>query len=160
MVALGSGIRSTSAAPVHTTINQVAAKDNATVDGTKVAAGTDAQVVTDPSWAYNDKVGYVFPSSDPVVVSDKTQTGSYYGDQPQSHDAFTLYFDHGVKPTGAGYEYIVLPGATPEQTAAWKKAADPLVKTWGEGAKKAGADPDAALADLKASLKKYNALAE
>jgi len=49
---------------------------------------------------------------------------------------------------------------TPEQAAAWKKAAEPLVKTWSEGAKKAGADPDAALADLKASLKKYNALAE
>src|SRR6266700_4630313 len=49
---------------------------------------------------------------------------------------------------------------TPDQTAAWKKAAEPLVKTWGDGAKKAGADPDAALADLKASLKKYNALAE
>jgi TRAP-type C4-dicarboxylate transport system substrate-binding protein len=49
---------------------------------------------------------------------------------------------------------------TPDQTAAWKKAAEPLVKTWGDGAKKAGIDPDAALADLKASLKKYNALAE
>ena len=49
---------------------------------------------------------------------------------------------------------------TPDQTAAWKKAADPLVKTWGEGARKAGIDPEAALADLKASLKKYNALAE
>lgn len=121
MVALGAGITSTNAAAVHTTVNQVDAKPNATVDGAPVAAGTDAKTVADPSWAYNDKVGYVFPSSDPVVVSDKTQTGSYYGDQPQSHDAFTLYFDHGVKPTGAGYEYIVLPGATPEQTAAYAK---------------------------------------
>ncbi|GIT78758.1 hypothetical protein LLS1_04270 [Leifsonia sp. LS1] len=125
MVALGAGITSTNAAAVHTTVNQVDAKPNASVDGTAVAAGTDGKVVSDPSWAYNDKVGYVFPSSDPVVVSDKTQTGSYYGDQPQSHDAFTLYFDHGVKPTGAGYEYIVLPGATPAQTAAY--AANPAV---------------------------------
>jgi len=49
---------------------------------------------------------------------------------------------------------------TPEQTAACKKAAEPLVKTWGEGVKKNGGDPDAALAELKASLTKHNALAQ
>ncbi|WP_223693857.1 polysaccharide lyase family 8 super-sandwich domain-containing protein [Leifsonia poae] len=125
MVALGSGIQSTSPASIHTTVNQVDAKSNASVNGKPVAAGTDSKVVTDPSWAYNDKVGYVFPSGDPVVVSDKTQTGSYYGDKPQSHDAFTLYFDHGVKPSAASYEYIVLPAATPAQTAAY--AAKPAV---------------------------------
>jgi TRAP-type C4-dicarboxylate transport system substrate-binding protein len=47
---------------------------------------------------------------------------------------------------------------TPEQTALWKKASEPLVKTWGDGVRKAGADPDAALAELRASLAKYNAL--
>src|SRR6516225_8258715 len=31
----------------------------------------------------------------------------------------------------------------PEQTASWKKAAEPLVKTWGDGVKKTGTDPDA-----------------
>jgi TRAP-type C4-dicarboxylate transport system substrate-binding protein len=49
---------------------------------------------------------------------------------------------------------------TPEQTAEWKKAADPLVKTWADNVKKTGVDPDAALGELKAALKKYNALAE
>jgi TRAP-type C4-dicarboxylate transport system substrate-binding protein len=49
---------------------------------------------------------------------------------------------------------------TPEQTALWKKAAEPLVKTWGEGVKKNGGDPDAAMTELRAALKKYNALAE
>lgn len=125
MVALGAGITSTNAAAVHTTVNQVAAMGNATIDGKPIAAGTDARTVSDPTWAYNDKVGYVFPSKDSVVVSDKTQTGSYYGDKPESHDAFTLYFDHGVKPNGGGYEYVVLPGATPEQTASY--AANPAV---------------------------------
>jgi TRAP-type C4-dicarboxylate transport system substrate-binding protein len=47
---------------------------------------------------------------------------------------------------------------TPEQTALWKKASEPLVKTWGDGVRKTGADPDAALAELRASLAKYNAL--
>ena len=49
---------------------------------------------------------------------------------------------------------------TAEQTAQWKKAAEPLVKTWADGVKKAGVDPDAAMSELKASLKKYDALAD
>jgi TRAP-type C4-dicarboxylate transport system substrate-binding protein len=47
---------------------------------------------------------------------------------------------------------------TPEETALWKKAAEPLVKTWSDGVRKTGVDPDAALAGLRASLAKYNAL--
>ena len=49
---------------------------------------------------------------------------------------------------------------TPEQTVLWKKAAEPLVKTWAEGVKNKGVDPDAALSELKASLAKYNALTQ
>ena len=47
---------------------------------------------------------------------------------------------------------------TPEQVALWKKASEPLIKTWGDGVRKTGVDPDAALAELRASLAKYNAL--
>jgi TRAP-type C4-dicarboxylate transport system substrate-binding protein len=49
---------------------------------------------------------------------------------------------------------------TPEQTALWKKASDPLFKTWADGVKKTGIDADAAMTELKASLTKYNALAQ
>lgn len=125
MVALGTGIRSTSDAAVHTVVNQTAAKDNASVDGAPIAKGTDAATIADPSWAYNDRVGYVFPSDDSVRVSNKPQTGSWVGEDAVTRDAFTLYFDHGVKPEGAGYEYIVLPGAEPEEVAAY--AARPAV---------------------------------
>jgi TRAP-type C4-dicarboxylate transport system substrate-binding protein len=55
----------------------------------------------------------------------------------------------------AGQEVYTL---TPEQTALWKKASEPLIKTWGDGVRKTGVDPDAALSELKASLAKYNAL--
>src|ERR1700684_1690207 len=41
---------------------------------------------------------------------------------------------------------------TPEQTALWKKAAEPLVKSWADNVKKTGADPDAAMTELRASL--------
>ncbi len=49
---------------------------------------------------------------------------------------------------------------TAEQSAAWKKAADPLMKSWSDGAKKAGIDPDAAMKELRASLDKYHGLAK
>jgi TRAP-type C4-dicarboxylate transport system substrate-binding protein len=67
--------------------------------------------------------------------------------------------DGGVEKIKAMSDHEVYK-LTPEQTAAWKKAAEPLVKTWGEGVKKNGGDPDAALAELKTSLTKYNALAQ
>src|SRR6267378_3391698 len=57
----------------------------------------------------------------------------------------------------AGHEVYKL---TPDQLALWKKAAEPLVKTWADGVKAKGVDPDAAMAELKASLAKYNALTQ
>jgi TRAP-type C4-dicarboxylate transport system substrate-binding protein len=49
---------------------------------------------------------------------------------------------------------------SPEQTAAWKKASEPLVNSWAEGVKKVGVDPDVALKGLRADLGKFNALAK
>src|ERR1700738_4948773 len=49
---------------------------------------------------------------------------------------------------------------TPEQPALWRKASEPLFKTWADNVRKTGVDPDAAMADLKATLAKYNALTQ
>jgi TRAP-type C4-dicarboxylate transport system substrate-binding protein len=57
----------------------------------------------------------------------------------------------------AGQEVYKL---TSEQTAAWKKASEPLMTSWADGVKKVGVDPDAAMKDLRADLAKYNALAK
>jgi TRAP-type C4-dicarboxylate transport system substrate-binding protein len=46
---------------------------------------------------------------------------------------------------------------TPEQLADWKKSVEPLHLSWKEAVKKAGGDPDAIDADLKATVKKYDA---
>lgn len=46
---------------------------------------------------------------------------------------------------------------TPEQLAEWKKAAEPLQKSWAENVKKAGGDPDAIMKELKELLAKFNA---
>ena len=56
--------------------------------------------------------------------------------------------------TASGREVYTISDA---QLAEWKKAAEPVVKAWGDSVRKTGADPDAALKDLKATLAKYNA---
>jgi TRAP-type C4-dicarboxylate transport system substrate-binding protein len=54
----------------------------------------------------------------------------------------------------AGHEVYTISGA---QLDEWKKAAEPLTKTWGDNVKKAGGDPETILKELKASLQQYKA---
>jgi TRAP-type C4-dicarboxylate transport system substrate-binding protein len=74
-------------------------------------------------------------------------------------DPWGKFEDAGIDKVKAevGHEVYKL---TPEQTAQWRKAAEPLVKTWADNVKKTGVDPDAAMAELKAQLAKYNALTQ
>ena len=66
-------------------------------------------------------------------------------------------FEHeGVKKLKADSAHEVYT-ITDAQLAEWKKAAEPLEKTWADNVKKAGGDPDAIMKDLKASLAKYSA---
>ena len=44
-----------------------------------------------------------------------------------------------------------------EQVAEWRKAAEPLEKTWSDNVKKAGGDGAAIMKELKASLAKHKA---
>src|SRR6201981_4140825 len=39
-----------------------------------------------------------------------------------------------------------------DHSVLWKRASEPLVKTWADGVRKAGADPDAAMSGLRAAL--------
>ncbi|MFD8161539.1 polysaccharide lyase family 8 super-sandwich domain-containing protein [Streptomyces malaysiensis] len=125
VVALGAGISSTSQHAVHTTVNQGAARSNASVGGKAVRPGTDS-AATGASWAYNDEIGYVFPEGGPLKVSNKEQTGNWLDRDPVKRNAFTLFFDHGITPDGAEYAYILLPGAAPEKVRSY--AAAPVVR--------------------------------
>jgi TRAP-type transport system periplasmic protein len=46
---------------------------------------------------------------------------------------------------------------TPDQTEAWRATVEPLKASWAAAVKQAGADPDAALGELNASIAKYGA---
>src|ERR1700689_3301889 len=67
--------------------------------------------------------------------------------------------DAGLEKVKAeeGHEVYKL---TAEQTALWKKASEPLVKTWAEAVRKTGTDPDTTMAELRPWLAKYNALTQ
>jgi TRAP-type C4-dicarboxylate transport system substrate-binding protein len=59
-------------------------------------------------------------------------------------------------------EMRALPGHTvytlaPDEVAAWRRAAEPVYKTWAAAAAKTGFNADQALSELRALLKKYNA---
>jgi TRAP-type C4-dicarboxylate transport system substrate-binding protein len=62
-----------------------------------------------------------------------------------------------MKAPGSGHTIVKL---TKDEVAAWRKSAEPVVAKYIGDMKAAGYDGEKALADLKAALKKHNALAE
>ena len=61
-------------------------------------------------------------------------------------------FEHaGIAKAQGGLNHDVY-SITPEQLAEWRKAAEPLLAAWAANVKRAGGDPDAAMAALKADL--------
>lgn len=65
-------------------------------------------------------------------------------------------FEHNgiAKLKAEGHEVYPI---TPAQLAEWKKAAEPLEKTWADNVKKAGGDADTIMKELKAELTKFKA---
>ncbi|WP_438444182.1 polysaccharide lyase family 8 super-sandwich domain-containing protein [Gorillibacterium sp. sgz5001074] len=120
MVALGTGITSTNNAPIHTTMNQSQAAGEVLVDGQPIAEGT---VQTNGSWAYNDNIGYVFPNKTDFQVKRETKTESWSdvvsnsSTETMTRSIFSMWLDHGVKPTNASYQYIVLPNKSSDEVS-------------------------------------------
>lgn len=122
MVALGAGIASTNTAPIHTTLNQSQAIGEVLVDGNPIADGT---MQTSGRWAYNDHIGYIFPNPTTFQVKRETKTGSWSdvisgsSTEAMTKPIFSIWLDHGVKPTNASYQYIVLPNKTSEEVSSY-----------------------------------------
>jgi TRAP-type C4-dicarboxylate transport system substrate-binding protein len=68
-------------------------------------------------------------------------------------------FEHGgiakIKAE-AGHEVYPL---SADQVAAWKKAAEPLQKSWADNVRKAGGNPDEVMKELRAEIDKFKAAA-
>jgi len=125
-LAAGAGIASTGGEPVVTTINQCLLRSEVTWEDAsgRHTAKTGEQELKGVRWVHHDQTGYLFLTPADVHLRAAEQTGSWYRiNHAQSKDevklpVFSLWYDHGVKPTGARYVYLVLPGVSVEQLAA------------------------------------------
>ncbi|MFN5020958.1 MAG: polysaccharide lyase family 8 super-sandwich domain-containing protein, partial [bacterium] len=118
-VCLGTDIRSESKLSVATTINQVLLKGDVAImqDGNKSVLPSGNRVAEKVRWIYHDRIGYIFPEPTKINVSNQNETGTWasitdqknISKEPVNEQVFKLWFDHGGRPTKAGYQYIVVP---------------------------------------------------
>lgn len=122
VVAVGSAIRTTNEYPVNTYIDNralfLSADANAaaiTVDG-RLCRSDDlhTESVLQPSWVHLGSFGgYCLPAGGDAVLHVTEGERQF----------FELWLAHGTKPQNAAYAYVMLPGRTAEETAAY--SADP-----------------------------------
>ncbi|MFC1652214.1 polysaccharide lyase family 8 super-sandwich domain-containing protein [Planctomycetota bacterium] len=141
-VCLGTAIASDRDLPVATTVNQVLMRSDVTVrqgDAIRQLPRGSRQM-DDVRWIHQDRIGYLFPYPTMVYLSNQTQQGRWSDITDQKHistkliseDVFTLWFDHGPRPSHASYQYIVVPDVNvPElqKTAATNRGINILSNT-------------------------------
>ena len=113
VLCLGAGITCDSDSPVITTLNQCL--QNGDVVTSSGPAAADPKL-TDCRWVQHDGFGYIFPEPTAVELNVGPQQGSWrqinqaQSTQPVKLDVFDLGLNHGVKPSGASYAYLVQVG--------------------------------------------------
>lgn len=124
-VCLGTGIKSESPFPVATTINQCLLSDDLLVRANGQTSKPDKgnHEIKEVEWILNDGIAYISIQPVTLNLSNKSEKGSWYSinhqsDTPReevSKEIFKLWFDHGSKPNGATYQYMVVPGIKAEE---------------------------------------------
>ena len=140
IVAMGSDINSTHVNPIETIIDQhrIEGDNDLIINGIKQPATLGSnQTIPNADWALiegnveGSNIGVYFPESQNITAIRQTQQGrwtdhgTYNVDSTlYSDDYLTLLFDHGVKPSDASYSYVLLPGATSDEVAAYAADSD------------------------------------
>lgn len=124
-VCLGAGISCKKELPVVTTLNQCLLKGEVIIskENKKQVIEKGEKAFTNVDWVFQDKIGYVFPSPTTISLKNDQANGSWWRinkqtDSPKdelSLDVFTLWLDHGKRPSDASYEYIVVPATSLEK---------------------------------------------
>jgi chondroitin AC lyase len=127
-VCLGADINSRPNLPVVTTVNQALLRGDVTVmergEVKKLSAGNRG--LTEVSWVYHDKVGYIFPESVAIEVANQVKEGRWSDITDQKNisteivrmEVFSLLINHGKSPDSASYQYIVVPSVAEQELAA------------------------------------------
>jgi hypothetical protein len=138
IICLGAGITSTNGRPVQTVVENRkldAAGDNAFVVNNSAMPSTPgwSGTMNQVSWAHlagdvpGSDIGYYFPSLSTVEGYREARAGSWYDINTTEYtdtldytrDYLKLWFNHGVNPSNAVYSYVLLPGMSAAQTAAY-----------------------------------------
>ena len=116
IVCLGAGITMTEQRKAETIIENRKSKLPVYIDGVARENKKGVELThLNPSYMYLDGTGgYWFPNANQTVNSFCSYDGYYM-----------FYFNHGVAPNDAQYAYVLLPGMTMDETAAY--AANPSV---------------------------------
>lgn len=133
VVCLGSGITSPSGNPIETTVEQ-----KRLLPGGTNAIVLDGKAATDgkhsAQWLHmagnngtGSDVGYFFPAATSVNLLREHRTGTWNTvktnpNNQKGNDFATVWIGHGSCPQNADYAYVILPGASPEQTTAYADA--------------------------------------
>ena len=125
-VCIGTDIKSSKRQPVFTTINQVLMRSDVAgkINGQIIAKmGKASRKLSAVKWIYQDKVGYIFPDTTTIFLSNQAEEGRWsditdqinISEELVTKDVFTLGFDHGERPSDASYQYIVIPDVSEEE---------------------------------------------
>jgi hyaluronate lyase len=138
VIALGAGITASDGRTVETVVEN----RNLGTDGTQRLTVDGVRQPTEQGWteefgharwAHVDGVGgYVFPDPTALQALREERTGTWRAlntgadtggsTDPVTRRYVTLWVDHGVSPTDAGYAYVLLPGASAAATAVWSQS--------------------------------------
>ena len=124
-VCLGAGINSDAKFPVATTINQCLLKGEVLVrsgnQSLKLPQGN--RELSDLQWILHDSTAYIFPQPIKLNISNQIETGSWFAinhqsDSPKeeiSKAVFKVWFNHGLRPENATYQYMVVPATSEKE---------------------------------------------
>lgn len=143
IVALGAGISSSDNIPVETIVENrklnTAGSNTLTVNGTVQPSALGGSVTLDQvGWAHlsgstaGADTGYYFPQTVPLAMKREARTGNWKQINPRpvtpstpvTRNYMTFWLDHGVNPQGGEYQYVLLPGKSALQVAAYAAAPD------------------------------------
>jgi chondroitin AC lyase len=119
VVCLGAGIDGEASDPVLTSVNQCTLNGRVIVSVAQQTHELEKgrHALEEVRWVHHDGMGYVFPAPTTVTVCAQTQSGNWHRVHSResargvARDVFSLWIDHGSKPHGAGYAYLVFPDA-------------------------------------------------
>lgn len=136
IVMLGSDINSTDNREIETIIENRKIKDDASNKVTissETVLGQEQSEAVNAQWVHleGNKAGadiaYYFPSNETIQIQKVENKGSWADVRVNSSkdevkkNYLEIYLSHGKNPVNKTYEYVLMPGKTPEQTRAYAK---------------------------------------